>query len=429
MGHARVERIGPVGYGDRGPGAIVEHPVPEGRGIAGLDDGHGLPGRGGVRRVVSEPAVGRYHQWRANLSSTLCPATPTLYDATVYFSDWATPLVGMGSLAYLADIARSGYAAAVGGTFVEIPSGPAPSVLPEQTVVPAPIATANATPTPSQGANATVTPVQAATTTTANVTTAAVANVTVNATTAPVETRGATNATPTPTEPAPTTTEAPVRTATAVPTANASPAAVANVTVNATTVPVEAGITTVTTTPDTPTVLSTPVPTPALPTLMAVAAADRNLTIFVDLARLAGLDRVLDGPGPCTVFVPTDDAFRALPPGYLAGLRADPALLARVLSRHVAEGTFGAAELAGMRTVRTLDGADVDVTGRDGVLQVGNATVNYTAARALNGVLHVIDAVILPPPTPVPTRYRSQQPRPPHPRQRPGHRPRASNPR
>ena len=49
-----------------------------------------------------------------------------------------------------------------------------------------------------------------------------------------------------------------------------------------------------------------------------------------------------------------------------------------------------------MRTVRTLDGADVDVTGRDGVLQVGNATVNYTAARASNGVLHAIDAVILP---------------------------------
>jgi uncharacterized surface protein with fasciclin (FAS1) repeats len=353
--------------------------------------------------VVAYPNLpsGRYHQWRATLSSSLCPATPTLYDATVYYSDWVTPVGGMSGLMSLA----TGFASQVditGGAEapVEIPAGIVdPNSLfiePDPAETPAPIAAGNAT-------NMSETPVPMdalkALNATANATQTEATLIPVNATTVPIDTRAANvtaNLTP-----------AANVTANLTPTATMASNATANVTQIATTAPTPdltaVPIVTVATTPVPTATMPTATPTTMAPlTLLEVASTDRNLTTFVNLTRQAGLDSLLSGPGPYTVFAPTDDAFKAMPPSYLAGLLADPASLAQVLNRHIVEGGLGTAELAGASTIRTLGGTDVNMTARNGIVKVGGGTVNYTDTQAGNGVIHVIDAVIPPAETPVP---------------------------
>jgi uncharacterized surface protein with fasciclin (FAS1) repeats len=131
---------------------------------------------------------------------------------------------------------------------------------------------------------------------------------------------------------------------------------------------------------------------------MLVAAADSNLSTFVDLARKAGLAETLNGAGPYTVFAPTDDAFAALPAGTLEALLADGDRLSSVLGHHVAEGRHTADGLAGMPTIEMLQGEPVTVTVQaDGRMEIDGTTVNRTDIQTGNGVIHVIDAVILPP--------------------------------
>ena len=146
----------------------------------------------------------------------------------------------------------------------------------------------------------------------------------------------------------------------------------------------------------------TPVATPTEPEpeplLMQLAVTDRNLSTFVSAVETAGLADTLDGAGPYTVFAPTNEAFEALPPGTLEALLADRTLLASVLGHHVAGDRFAAADIAGMQTIRMLEGEPVTVTVLpDGGLELDGATVNMTDLQAENGVIHVIDAVILPP--------------------------------
>jgi uncharacterized surface protein with fasciclin (FAS1) repeats len=154
----------------------------------------------------------------------------------------------------------------------------------------------------------------------------------------------------------------------------------------------------------TPVATATPTATPTVEALMKVAATDRNLSTFVDAVQKAGLSDTLNGAGPYTVFAPTDAAFEALPPGTLDALLSNRTLLASVLGHHVAEGQFTAANVTGMPEIRMLEGEPVAVTVQvDGSLKVGDALVNRTDVQAGNGVIHVIDAVILPPdaiPTP-----------------------------
>ncbi len=360
--------------------------------------------------IVSYPNLpsGRYHQWRATLSTSTCSGTPVLNDVTVYYSDWVTPIGGLSGLMSLATGFSSMADTTTDSAFVptEIPSGIVdPNALfikPDPTETPALIAAGNAT-------NMSETPVPTVTmipNATVNATL-----VPINATTVPIDTRAANvtaNLTPA-TNVTANMTPAANATETPVPTATMASNATANVTQIATAVPTPdltaVSIVTVATTP-VPTATMTTLPT-ATPTTMAplalpeVASTDRNLTTFVNLTRQAGLDSLLSGPGPYTVFAPTDDAFKAMPASYLAGLLADPASLAQVLNRHIVEGELGAAELAGASTIRTLGGTDVNVTARNGIVKVGGGTVNYTDTRAGNGVIHVIDAVIPPPETPV----------------------------
>ena len=112
----------------------------------------------------------------------------------------------------------------------------------------------------------------------------------------------------------------------------------------------------------------------------------------------AGLVETLQGDGPFTVFAPTDEAFAALPEGVLDGLLADTDALSKVLTYHVVSGKVLAADVVGLDSATTVQGEDIAITVEDGsVILNGSATVVTTDIETSNGVIHVIDAVILPP--------------------------------
>ena len=119
---------------------------------------------------------------------------------------------------------------------------------------------------------------------------------------------------------------------------------------------------------------------------------------FNTLARAlteAGLVNTLKGSGPFTVFAPTDAAFAKLPPGTLEALLADKARLTQVLTYHVVPGKVMAADVAKLSTVQTVQGQSVQIATGPGV-KINDANVVKADVEASNGVIHVIDSVILP---------------------------------
>lgn len=123
---------------------------------------------------------------------------------------------------------------------------------------------------------------------------------------------------------------------------------------------------------------------------------------FKTLAKLlgdAGLVETLKGPGPFTVFAPTDEAFAKVPAATLEALAKDKAKLKNVLLYHVVAGKVPAAEalkLAG-KGAKTMEGQEAKITVMGGTPMIGNAHIVKTDIMAKNGIIHVIDAVILPP--------------------------------
>ena len=109
----------------------------------------------------------------------------------------------------------------------------------------------------------------------------------------------------------------------------------------------------------------------------------------------AGLVDTLKGPGPFTVFAPTDEAFAKLPAGTLDGLLKDKAKLSAVLTYHVVAGRVRAADVAGLTEAKTVEGRSLHISTSGGV-KVDNANVIKTDIEASNGVIHVIDAVVVP---------------------------------
>ena len=120
---------------------------------------------------------------------------------------------------------------------------------------------------------------------------------------------------------------------------------------------------------------------------------------FLTLAKLlanADLIETIKGDGPFTVFAPTDTAFAAVPPQTLKALLADKAKLKKVLLYHVVPGTLMANQLkAG--GLKTAEGADLKLTGTAGVFTVNDANIAAADVVASNGVIHVIDKVLIPP--------------------------------
>jgi uncharacterized surface protein with fasciclin (FAS1) repeats len=127
----------------------------------------------------------------------------------------------------------------------------------------------------------------------------------------------------------------------------------------------------------------------------AVAAGSFN-TLATAL-KAAGLIETLKGAGPFTVFAPTDDAFKKLPAGTLEKLLADKAQLTKVLTYHVVAGKVMAADVVKLTSAKTVEGSSVKIAVANGGVKVNDANVVKTDVGASNGVIHVIDTVILPP--------------------------------
>jgi transforming growth factor-beta-induced protein len=130
--------------------------------------------------------------------------------------------------------------------------------------------------------------------------------------------------------------------------------------------------------------------------IVDIAVEDGRFTTLVAAVQAAGLEEALRGEGPLTVFAPTDDAFAALPEGTVEALLADIPALTDILLYHVAEGKAMAADVVGLDMVQTLQGQYADIEVMDGKVMLDNAEVIITDIETANGVIHVIDAVILP---------------------------------
>jgi uncharacterized surface protein with fasciclin (FAS1) repeats len=133
-------------------------------------------------------------------------------------------------------------------------------------------------------------------------------------------------------------------------------------------------------------------------TIVDVAAANGSFNTLVAAVQAAGLEETLSGEGPYTVFAPTDEAFAALPEGTVEKLTKpeNQAALQQILSYHVVEGEVPAAEIQS-GPVGTVEGGDLEVTADAGEVTVNGASVVQPDVVASNGVIHVVDTVLLPP--------------------------------
>jgi uncharacterized surface protein with fasciclin (FAS1) repeats len=127
-----------------------------------------------------------------------------------------------------------------------------------------------------------------------------------------------------------------------------------------------------------------------------VAIANGSFTTLVTAVKAAGLVDTLKSEGPFTVFAPTDAAFAKVPAATLNALLADKAALANVLTYHVVAGKVMAADVVTLSEATTVQGQNVMIEVRDGKVFIDSAQVVITDVAASNGVIHVIDTVILP---------------------------------
>jgi len=131
--------------------------------------------------------------------------------------------------------------------------------------------------------------------------------------------------------------------------------------------------------------------------IVDIAIEDGRFTTLVTALQAADLVDTLKGEGPFTVFAPTDDAFAALPEGALDGLLADPAALTDVLLYHVVAGKVMAADVVTLDSADTVLGQPVGIRVDGSTVMVGDAQVIITDIEGTNGIIHVIDTVLLPP--------------------------------
>jgi uncharacterized surface protein with fasciclin (FAS1) repeats len=130
--------------------------------------------------------------------------------------------------------------------------------------------------------------------------------------------------------------------------------------------------------------------------IVETAVAAGKFDTLVSLVQQAGLAETLANEGPFTVFAPTDAAFAKVPKKTLAALQADPDKLKAVLLYHVANGELRAKRVVKRSSIKTLNGASVDVKVTRGVVKVENARVQQANVDASNGVIHVINRVLIP---------------------------------
>ena len=132
-------------------------------------------------------------------------------------------------------------------------------------------------------------------------------------------------------------------------------------------------------------------------TIVQIAAADPNFSTLVKLLKEAGLVGVLSGKTDYTVFAPTNAAFAKVPAATLKALAANKAKLKSVLLYHVVAGTVPASKVVALKSVTTVEGASLAIRVSGGSVFVNQAKVIQTNIRATNGIVHVINGLLLPP--------------------------------
>ena len=133
--------------------------------------------------------------------------------------------------------------------------------------------------------------------------------------------------------------------------------------------------------------------------LVDTAVANGQFKTLAAALNAAGLVNTLKGPGPFTVFAPTDDAFAKLPPGTLDDLLRleNKGKLTAILTYHVVPGAVTSRQVTTLKEAKTVNGSMLQVSTRDGKVMINNADVVKPDIETSNGVIHVIDAVLLPP--------------------------------
>lgn len=133
-------------------------------------------------------------------------------------------------------------------------------------------------------------------------------------------------------------------------------------------------------------------------TIVEVADKAGQFSTLLAAAKAAGLVETLSGEGPLTVFAPTDEAFAALPEGAVESLLEpeNQDKLKSILTYHVVAGKVMAKDVMGMSSADTVNGATLDISTSDGMVMVDDATVVKADVKASNGVIHVIDKVLMP---------------------------------
>lgn len=131
--------------------------------------------------------------------------------------------------------------------------------------------------------------------------------------------------------------------------------------------------------------------------IVDTAIAAGQFKTLVKLVQEAGLVDALRGKGPFTVFAPTDEAFAKLPKSQVEALLKDKEALRRVLLYHVVSGKVMASDVTKLRSAKTLQGQNIRIRVRNNTVNINDAKVVKADIVCTNGVIHVIDKVILPP--------------------------------
>jgi uncharacterized surface protein with fasciclin (FAS1) repeats len=132
-----------------------------------------------------------------------------------------------------------------------------------------------------------------------------------------------------------------------------------------------------------------------MPTIVDIAVQAGKFNTLVQAVQAAGLVETLSGEGPFTVFAPTDEAFAQIPAETLQAVLADKEKLTAILTYHVVPGKLMAADVVRSTQLQTVQGQSITVSTEGGV-RVDDANVIQTDIEADNGVIHVIDKVIMP---------------------------------
>ncbi len=132
-----------------------------------------------------------------------------------------------------------------------------------------------------------------------------------------------------------------------------------------------------------------------MPTIVDIAVSNSDFSTLVTAVSAANLVAALQSPGPFTVFAPTDAAFAKLPAGTITTLVQNISQLSRILTYHVVSGKYTKEDLKNTKFLTSLEGSHIDLSIDGDTFEANNATVNAADIEADNGIIHVIDTVML----------------------------------